>query len=30
MKSKNFSEITPDIIKLSEKCKDNGTINPDL
>ncbi len=30
MKSKNFSEITPQIVSLSEKCRDNGTINPDL
>ncbi len=30
MSNKNFSEITPEIISLSEKCIKNGTINPEL
>ena len=28
--SKNFSEITPEIIKLSELCEQNGRIDPEL
>ena len=30
MENRNFSEITPEIIKLSELCTQNGIINPDL
>ncbi len=28
--SRNFSEITPEILRLSEICNKNGVINPDL
>lgn len=30
MSNKSFSDITPEIISLSEKCIKNGTINPEL
>ena len=30
MDNKNFSEITPEVISLSEKCVKNGVINPEL
>ena len=30
MDSRNFSEITPEILQLSEICNKNGVINPDL
>ncbi len=30
MENRNFSEITPEIVKLSELCTQNGVINPDL
>lgn len=30
MENRNFSEITPEIVKLSKLCTQNGVINPDL
>ncbi|MBQ4522341.1 MAG: citrate/2-methylcitrate synthase [Lachnospiraceae bacterium] len=30
MKEMNYSEVTPEIVKLSQKCIENGSIDPEL
>ena len=30
MKEMNYSEVTPEIVRLSQKCIENGSIDPEL